>query len=68
MNKIGGGKNKRREPLLIPSLGLMILLLCFMAHGNAWVDKVLKDKASKLRIISARSCLKKEVKKFPECF
>jgi uncharacterized DUF497 family protein len=32
------------------------------------VDKVLKDKASKLRIISARSCLKKKVKKFPECF
>jgi uncharacterized DUF497 family protein len=46
----------------------MILLLCFMAHGNAWEDKVLKDKASKLRSISARSCLEKEVKKFPECF
>ena len=33
--------------MLIPSLGLMILLLCFMAHDNAWVDKAL-DKAGKL--------------------
>jgi hypothetical protein len=45
----------------------MILLLCFMAHVNAWVDKAL-DKASDLRIISARSCLKKEVKKVSGMF
>lgn len=33
-----------------------------------WVDKVLKDKASKLRSSSAKSRLKKEIKKVSGMF
>ncbi|OQP47371.1 hypothetical protein A4H97_07670 [Niastella yeongjuensis] len=50
-NQYNGTNKKGREPTLIPSLGLMILLDCLMPMVP-WVDKVLKDKASKLRRIS----------------
>ena len=68
MNKIGGLK-KQKEGIKADSLpGFNDSFYSASWPMVTWVDKVLKDKASKLRSISAKSCLKKEVKKVSGMF